>query len=613
MRGFLCFMTCLFIIPPTFAQLSVTPSQNGNSNYLFVKGGNLFVENEIHISLNRDAAIEASLYLRDEAQLIQGPRQNKINSGDGLLSIFQEGTSNAYDYNYWCSPVSAAENSLFGISMLYGPKTLTMSEKAQNTAAQNGTAMPLNISSRWIYTYNGNGYSSWNFIGAATAIPQGNGFTMKGTEGQDLTILEERANNPGGAQRYDFRGRPNSGKIEVQVAAEELVLVGNPYPSALDLSLFLLENSGVGEVKSSCYENFERSNVITGIAYFWDSKENGSSHYLDDYEGGYGAFSPVDPCTTGIYERPLFKTYGSIEKSSGTTGSAVNRRFTPVGQGFMVRGADGGMVKFHNGQRGFRKEGNFSQFKMAERKDAHSPYKKDPQIIPKLRLRVVINDTYTRSLCLAFWPSSTKGIDAGMDAAGYDLAASDVGWLQNGENYTIDVRPFDITDEIPFFLKVELQEAHFSFEIENFENLEIGKIFILDNQTGSFNAIMDQRFSIDLAPGEYNGRFQLVFTEKPSEFVLPEEIMMVAEEQKFSVFQNNYMKELEIISDSHAPVKNVGIFDLKGKKLFFRSNFSNRRSLSISTAHWAEGIYIVKITDTENKLTTRKIAIFNSN
>ena len=58
----------------------------------------------------------------------------------------------------------------------------------------------------------------------------------------------------------------------------------------------------------------ERHNVITGIAYFWDSKENGNSHYLDDYMGGYGAFSPVDPCTEGIYEPPVFKKINGHEE-----------------------------------------------------------------------------------------------------------------------------------------------------------------------------------------------------------------------------------------------------------------------------------------------------------
>ncbi len=294
-------------------------------------------------------------------------------------------------------------------------------------------------------------------------------------------------------------------------------------------------------------------------------------------------------------------------------GKDVNRRFTPIGQGFMLRGAGGGVIEFNNGQRGFRKEGNYSQFKMAERKDANNSYKKDPQVIPKIRLKVNINDSYTRSLSLAFWPGATKGTDAGMDAAGYTQASADVGWLQEKENYIIDVRPFDIYDEIPLFLKVGEQKSTFDFSVAEQENVNLGNIFLLDSSTGSINSIVDGSYTLDLEPGDYSSRFKLVFRSKENDVPLPVEDLIPEADQNFSVFQNNYMKELEIISDAFAPVKHVGIFDLKGKKLFFRSNFSNRRSVSISTAHWAEGIYIVKITDTEDHVTTKKIAVFNSN
>ena len=95
---------------------------------------------------------------------------------------------------------------------------------AQTTNALNGFGKSITISSRWIYTFTGNSYSNWNFIGAQTAIPPGYGFTMKGTDGNDPTILEwQIANNPGNAQRYDFRGRPNSGEIKVPVTAEDFM------------------------------------------------------------------------------------------------------------------------------------------------------------------------------------------------------------------------------------------------------------------------------------------------------------------------------------------------------------------------------------------------------
>jgi hypothetical protein len=40
----------------------------------------------------------------------------------------------------------------------------------------------------------------------------------------------------GSAQRYDFRGKPNDGTIDIPVLLDELTLTGNPYPSALNFA-----------------------------------------------------------------------------------------------------------------------------------------------------------------------------------------------------------------------------------------------------------------------------------------------------------------------------------------------------------------------------------------
>ena len=56
----------------------------------------------------------------------------------------------------------------------------------------------------------GANYLEWMHSGAVTNIVPRQGFTMKGTAGSDNTDVGETAiNNPGSAQRYDFRGKPN--------------------------------------------------------------------------------------------------------------------------------------------------------------------------------------------------------------------------------------------------------------------------------------------------------------------------------------------------------------------------------------------------------------------
>jgi hypothetical protein len=63
---------------------------------------------------------------------------------------------------------------------------------------------------------------------------------MKGTSGTDGTTVDGVQNNPGGAQRYDFRGKPNDGTINIPILSGEWILTGNPYPSAINLQAFLI-------------------------------------------------------------------------------------------------------------------------------------------------------------------------------------------------------------------------------------------------------------------------------------------------------------------------------------------------------------------------------------
>ncbi len=612
MRGFLLVTVSLFIFQSVLGQLSVAPSNNGQKNtYLYINDDLLFVQNDLRLRKNPAQGKESSIYLRSGAQLIQGEGQNISNSGDGSISVFSEGSTNAYDYNYWSSPVIDPGNGLFGISLLHSPVSEINSRPAHLTNALNGSANPLTISTSWIYTFNGNSYSQWNFVGGNTIIPPGYGFTMKGTEGNDPTSINGRENNPGNAQRYDFRGRPVSGRIEIPTVRDVYILVGNPYPSTFDLSLFLLENSGSGTLNTTCYENLSRRNVTTGIAYFWDSKENGDSHYLQDYVGGYGAFSPVDPCTDGIYEPPVLKKINGTEEGKGKD---FDRRLLPIAQGFMVQGAETGNIIFRNSHRKARSEKPEPGTGIASITEKKHTHLENSTVLPRIQLKVSVNDQYERKLSVAFWNEATKEIDAGMDAEAFQLAPTDAGWLHGENSFVIDVRPFDITEEIPLFLQVNAQLSKVTFSLEKFENTSVNELFIVDTQTNDYFSIKKETLTLELQPGTYHGRFKIAFAEKIPQEELPTIFFEdEAVPEKFSVVQNNHLGELQIISNDQFPVKAIGIFDLQGKRLLYRTSFDNKRSVEISTRLWSNGVYLVKVMSMDNKRVIKKISVYNNN
>ena len=78
----------MFLCNLSFSQLSVR-----NSAYIFVIDEIVFVEDDINLN-----KANSKIYLRDEAQIIQGTGTTG-NSGVGELSVYQESNVGEHKYN----------------------------------------------------------------------------------------------------------------------------------------------------------------------------------------------------------------------------------------------------------------------------------------------------------------------------------------------------------------------------------------------------------------------------------------------------------------------------------------------------------------------------------
>jgi hypothetical protein len=80
-------------------------------------------------------------------------------------------------------------------------------------------------------------------------------------------------------QNYTFVGKPNNGLITTNsVGRNQLLLAGNPYPSALDADAFIRDN--LNTLGSNT------SDATNGSLYFWEHYSS-NTHILQDYQGGY--------------------------------------------------------------------------------------------------------------------------------------------------------------------------------------------------------------------------------------------------------------------------------------------------------------------------------------
>jgi hypothetical protein len=581
------------------------------SQIYFSPNESMYVKNEIlYVQQNINLASNSNLYLRNNSQLVQGATGSSSNSGVGLLSVYQEGTSDNYDYNYWCSPVGNASNASgnenFGVTMLNRPTTSTASTPSAILAPSvpDGTSNPLTIASRWIYKLtNANNYSQWVFVGNASTLAPGEGFTMKGTSGTDAVDPEASGitNNPGSAQRYDFRGKPNDGDITITLGINNATLTGNPYPSALHLNAFLLD----------------ASNAATGgIAYFWEQDKTINSHTLVNYRGGYGSYAPVNLGSSGVYTSATFSSYngdGSVKNVGSSSGLVIERRYAPIGQGFVISATATGTATFKNSHRVFIKESvgtsQFDKKAQQENKNENSTEKtsEETEKVSHFKLNTIIDNQFTRQIALAFVPQATDGIDIGMDAPNMDDALpNDVSfWLENG-SYVIQGVIFDETKRIPLIVKAS-SNASFKFYIPEVINFDTSQnIYLYDGLDQSYHDIKNGTYEVTVASGIYTDRFKITFKNTA--------ILGVEDNtaKQFFITQDNANSILKASNPKNKTLQSFKLYDVLGKIVLSKKDLGTEQNYTFSTSGLSSGVYITEFLTTESERFTEKIIISNS-
>lgn len=580
-----------------------------NNSYVFNKGALLFARGNLELN-----GANSFLYLRNEAQFLQGTAGSSTNRGLGRLSVFQEGTSNAFAYNYWCAPVGNASagsgNENFGVSMLGTPTTLTTTiPAALSSATYNGSssAGALTIATYWIWRFlSSNNYSQWVQSAGTTNIAPGEGFTMKGVSGTDATNPGETvANNPGNAQRYDFRGKPNDGTIVINVANGASTLTGNPYPSAIDLNLFL---------------NDPANSSLDGTALFWEHDKTVNSHNIVDYRGGYGVYNG----TTSVYTPATFYTY-DLGGNQGSVFSSPNnmyqRRFSPIGQGFMVRGVSNGSAIMRNAHRVFVKEGaaNFSQFERLSN-EANSAgiasFGNIPNVAgidytqlstaptPHFTVNTSLGGNAVRQVALCFLPNAVDGVDRA-DSKSPDATANlpmDMYIVLENEPYVHATTAFDSSKRINVGFKCNASTT-FTMMVKDIVNFDMAEdIFLYDAETGLYHDIKNQPYAFTLQPGVNNNRYQITFTDQAlsnGEF----------NGGRLDILQNNQEQLLVISNPTQYELSEVSLYDMLGKNVFTKKGLGSQNQYEFATGSLAEGIYIARIKTIEGHSLSKKVVI----
>ena len=611
----------LFAATSVFAQLTV--KQDGDSEtFIYVSDQVLYVADDISVTKGSGSTAEAKagIYLRDDAQLIQGASQGTANEGTGFISVYQDSNSDSYDYNFWSSPVASSDatNNFSIASQIYNPGDSNITAEGSNfTGSWNGSGesgidynsrASLSISTAWLYKFNQNN-NSWSYLGSSGAVAPGYGFTMKGTNVTTGGTYNVDTNN----QFYEFRGRANSGDIQVDLSSTEgnVTLAGNPYPSAIDLTAFFNDpvNDGVSAIM------------------YWDEDRTVNSHYYVDNKGGYGTWIP-GPDGEGQYAVPTFMNYdnnGNATTTTGSYGEAIARRYAPIGQGLMLKRTGNGSgtatgsstATFKNEHRVYVQEGATSVFRNPENNNRSLT-----------RFHVIFDDySHYRDMVLNYHPRTTLGFDRGGDAPhpmdggqkeAYFTIQND-GNGQGQKNLVIQSVPFDMNMSIPIAFKMQ-QQGRVRIKAAEELNVPYHRVLLLDTQDNMRYPIMGESSSIGngitaqltLPAGTYENRFFIVFEDVPEED--PEDpghpdTRTVADD--FDFVQDNRAKKLEVSNPEMYKVDEVNIYDMSGKLVYYAYGLGSASRYSFPTYNFADGVYMVRLLTENDGVVSYKMSVMN--
>jgi hypothetical protein len=556
----------------------------------------MFVDPGVTITMNNDTKIQNDWYLKLDGKIdLQGKSQlvQSINSeldvtSAGSLERDQQGQSNKFNYNYWCSPVgglsATSNNNSFTVSgvMRDGTDPNNIQPITWTTGYDGAVTTPVTLSNYWIFKFQNLSpqYANWSAVGQNGTLQAAQAYTMKGTSAAAAT------------QNYTFVGKPNNGTITTAIASGNLNLCGNPYPSALDADAFITANSA----------------VMTGALYFWEHYSTNTSHNLVDYQGGYaarnlvGGTPPVAPA--GI--------------SGLGTSSRIPSRYIPVGQGFLVyAGATGGNITFNNDQRAFIKETNASSNVMFRQNnpttlsivdrnfDNHEDAIVDNNNFAKIRLGFNSVNGYHRQILLGFMDNlATEGFDAGYDATQLDSQPSDLYFVNSGANLVIQgVDAFNASKILPLSVK-NGQQGNVQFVLDATENFDENQnIYIHDNVTNLYHDIKNGNFEINLPIGTFDTRFSLRFSNASlgvNDFDLNKEITVKFTNSNDTITINNGTLE--------ATVESVDLYNILGQAIrTWEVKNADQKKIKIPVNNLSTGTYIVKVHTTKGDLSTKII------
>lgn len=519
---------CIIIPDMTFDPIISGTSYDAFGKNITVKtGGNITVNSSNNITVNDEVVVKpgATFDIKNNASLIQ-TNDTALNSGNILMTRTSRPMTR-WGYVYWSSPV--AENVFSQIPASF------------------------DFSFRW---NSGTLDGSWSWLASTTS---GEGFISRV---RNIAPFSTGV----GTIDFPFIGTPKNGVVNINVDSYDnsslvsgnTVLLGNPYPSAIDGSSFLTHPNNT---------------ELGGTLFFWTSVTlySGSGLYnVLDYgswnlSGGVGTSPASDPTNTSL------KPNGKIA----------------AGQGFFAQVFADGSINFNNSMR--IADFNNQFFRTSNQLTSISD---DNRVWLNL-----FSDTTFRQMMVNYKAEATNGFDRLYDGTTFTSNEINIYSILNDKNLVIQGRglPFDDNDIIPLGIKITYPGIY-SIAIDEVDGLfsDYENIIIKDNYLNTEHKLTDGIYNFATADGTFNDRFELVFRQTP---------LSIINQDSTSTFA--MIKDHILHIQSNQDIQEVQLFDLTGKLIKTYSEIE-QKNITDSFLN-PNGVYLAKIKLTNGAHVTKKL------
>jgi hypothetical protein len=475
------------------------------TNGLTVSGGSVTFNNGASLLQTNDVANTGNIiYKRDTTPLLK------------------------FDYTYWSTPVSP----------------LTLSQVSPTT--------PL------FFEYNST-TEAWVQDLPSTVMTPAKGYIIRAPVGYSEF-------GPAAIYTASLVGVPNNGTYTIPVVggANQLNLLGNPYPSAIDAASFVSDAANTSVIDGTIY--LWTHNTPINVAYQYAGQDYAVWNIL----GGAGTYASPNP---GL-------------------NTNVPNGFITAGQGFFIKGLSSGSATFKNSM---RVSGNNTQF---FRTSAAAT-----TVLEKHRvwLEITNNENAYKQLLIGHITGGTDGLDRAFDGEMVDIGANVTFYTKvDNTKLSIQGRGLNFADTDTYALGYKsLIASNYTIRLSDFDGLFTNQnIYLEDTLLNIIHDLKTSPYVFTSGIGTFEDRFVLRFNTTA----------LGVDDAAFTnstvlVYKNG--SDL-MVESTVANLKEVQLYDVRGRLIASNENI-NQLSTRFKNLPIANQVLLVKITSDTGVVLTKKV------